>query len=170
MIHFSSVPMQKISPLTLCVLDLVVQKTIMAALEGINARIDLAPNWCLHLFWTTGTCFVLLIAQDWVSLTPFHLPLGIWLTRTRPQSRGSLFCDVTWDPRLHSKWYKIYVYWVIFKIFPGNSEIDATAVLLLLRIRTSNNSWLGLANNTQDERFTPFLVIKIKGKDCWHLD
>jgi hypothetical protein len=28
-----------------------------------------------------------------------------------------------------------------------------------------DNSCLGLAN-TQDERFTPFLVIKIKGKDC----
>jgi hypothetical protein len=32
-----------------------------------------------------------------------------------------------------------------------------------------DNSWLGLAN-TQDERFTPFFVIKIKGNDCWHLD
>jgi hypothetical protein len=31
-----------------------------------------------------------------------------------------------------------------------------------------DNSWLGLAN-AQDERFTPFLVIKIKGNDCWHL-
>jgi hypothetical protein len=29
-----------------------------------------------------------------------------------------------------------------------------------------DNSWLGLAN-TQDERFTPFLVIKFKGNDCW---
>jgi hypothetical protein len=28
-----------------------------------------------------------------------------------------------------------------------------------------DNSCLGLAN-TQDERFTPFLVIKIKGDDC----
>jgi hypothetical protein len=34
---------------------------------------------------------------------------------------------------------------------------------------TIDNSWLGLAN-TQDERFTPFLVIKIKSNDCWHLD
>jgi hypothetical protein len=32
-----------------------------------------------------------------------------------------------------------------------------------------DNSWLGLAN-TQDEKFTPFLVIKIKGNDGWHLD
>jgi hypothetical protein len=32
-----------------------------------------------------------------------------------------------------------------------------------------DNCCLGLAN-TQDERFTPFLVIKIKGNDCWHLD
>jgi hypothetical protein len=31
-----------------------------------------------------------------------------------------------------------------------------------------DNSRLGLAN-TQDERFTPFLVIKIKGNDCCHL-
>jgi hypothetical protein len=28
-----------------------------------------------------------------------------------------------------------------------------------------DNSWLGLAN-TQYERFTPFLVIKIRGNDC----
>jgi hypothetical protein len=32
-----------------------------------------------------------------------------------------------------------------------------------------DNSCLGLAN-TQDERFTPFLVIKMKGNDCRHLD
>jgi hypothetical protein len=32
-----------------------------------------------------------------------------------------------------------------------------------------DNSCLGLAN-IQDEAFTPFLVIKIKGNDCLHLD
>jgi hypothetical protein len=29
-----------------------------------------------------------------------------------------------------------------------------------------DNSCLGLAINTQDETFTPFMVIKIKGNDC----
>jgi hypothetical protein len=32
-----------------------------------------------------------------------------------------------------------------------------------------DNNHLGLAN-TQDERFTPFLVIKIKENDSRHLD
>jgi hypothetical protein len=36
---------------------------------------------------------------------------------------------------------------------------------LLNKLIIIDNSCLGLAN-TQDERFTPFLVIKIKGNDC----
>jgi hypothetical protein len=41
-----------------------------------------------------------------------------------------------WKRRLwHSKWYKyiICVYWVILKIFLGNSEINAAAVLICIR-------------------------------------
>jgi hypothetical protein len=36
---------------------------------------------------------------------------------------------------------------------------------LLSKQMIIDNSCLGLAN-TQDERFTPFLAIKIKGNDC----
>jgi hypothetical protein len=38
-------------------------------------------------------------------------------------------------------------------------------ILFLNKQMIIDNSCLGLAN-TQDERFTPFLVIKIKGNDC----
>jgi hypothetical protein len=47
----------------------------------------------------------------------------------------------------------------------GSSGLIRNSYLLSKQM-IMDNSCLGLAN-TQDERFTPFLVIKIKGNDCW---
>jgi hypothetical protein len=46
-----------------------------------------------------------------------------------------------------------------------SSGLIRNSYLLNKQMFFIDNSWLGLAN-TQDERFTPFLVIKIKGNDC----
>jgi hypothetical protein len=45
----------------------------------------------------------------------------------------------------------------------ANTQDERFTPFLVIKI--IDNSCLGLAN-TQDERFTPFLVIKIKGNDC----